>query len=80
MPRASTASRYWGNVSNSPQGTPAASVSKLMSSTCWSVRASSGTPSARMGAMEKPQLPAMTDVTPWKDDGVRFGSQKTCAS
>ena len=51
-----------------------------MSSTCWRVRASSDTPSARMGAMENPQLPAMTEVTPWKEDGVRFGSQKTCAS
>ena len=51
-----------------------------MSSTCWSVRASSGTPAAVMGAMEKPQLPAMTVVTPWNEDGVRFGSQNTCAS
>ena len=51
-----------------------------MSSTCCSVRASSDTPSARMGAMEKPQFPAMTEVTPWKEDGVRFGSQNTCAS
>ena len=51
-----------------------------MSSTCWSVRASSDTPSARMGAIEKPQLPAITVVTPWKEEGVRSGSQNTCAS
>ena len=67
-------------VSNSPQGTPTESVSKLMSSTCWRVRASSATPSGRIGAMENPQLPATTVVTPWNDDGVRSGSQKTCAS
>ena len=68
------------NVSNSLQGTPAASVSKLMSSTCWSVRARRATPSDRMGAMEKPQFPATTVVTPWKLEGVRSGSQNTCAS
>ena len=75
-----TASRYCGNVSNSSQGTPTESVSKLMSSTCWRVRARSATPSGRMGAMENPQLPAITVVTPWKDDGVRSGSQNTWAS
>ena len=51
-----------------------------MSSTCWSVRASSATPSGRMGAMENPQLPATTVVTPWNEDGVRSGSQNTWAS
>ena len=30
--------------------------------------------------MEKPQFPAITDVTPWKDDGVSQGSQNTWAS
>ena len=30
--------------------------------------------------MENPQLPAITVVTPWNDDGVRSGSQKTWAS
>ena len=30
--------------------------------------------------MEKPQFPAMTVVTPWNDEGVRAGSQKTWAS
>ena len=34
------------------------------------VRASRRHSAARMGAMEKPQLPATTVVTPWKDDGV----------
>ena len=37
-------------------------------------------PSGRMGAMENPQLPATTVVTPWDDEGVRSGSQKTWAS
>ena len=71
---------YSPKVSNSPHGTPAESVSKLMSSTCWRVRAMSSTPSAVMGAMENPVLPATTEVTPWKEDGVSRGSQKTCAS
>ena len=30
--------------------------------------------------MENPQLPATTDVTPWKEEGVSDGSQKTWAS
>ena len=38
------------------------------------------TPSGRMGAIEKPQLPAITVVTPWNDEGVRSGSQNTWAS
>ena len=33
-----------------------------------------------MGAMEKPQLPATTVVTPWNADGVSAGSQNTWAS
>ncbi len=74
------ASRYCGNVSKSPHGTPTDSVSKLMSSTFCSVRASSETASGLIGAIEKPQLPATTLVTPWNDDGVSDGSQKTCAS
>ncbi len=44
-----------------------------MSSTCWRVRASSSTPSGRIGAIENPQLPAITVVTPWNDDGVSAG-------
>ena len=33
-----------------------------------------------IGAIENPQLPAITVVTPWCDDGVRAPSQKTWAS
>ena len=51
-----------------------------MSSTCWRVRAIRLTASGRMGAIENPQLPAITVVTPWYDDGVNQGSQKTWAS
>ncbi len=51
-----------------------------MSSTCISVRARSSRCSGRHGAIEKPQLPATTLVTPWKLDGVSAGSQKTWAS
>ena len=36
--------------------------------------------SGRTGAIEKPQLPATTDVTPCQHDGVRAGSQNTWAS
>ena len=72
MPWRSTESRYCGNVSKS-HGTPASSVARLMSSTCCSVRESSARCSGRHGAIEKPQLPAITDVTPWYDDGVNDG-------
>ena len=51
-----------------------------MSSTFSSVRAMSSRSAGRVGAMEKPQLPATTVVTPWKHDGVSAGSQKTWAS
>ena len=37
-------------------------------------------PVGRIGAIENPQLPAITVVTPWNDDGVSRGSQKTWAS
>ena len=36
--------------------------------------------SGRHGAIEKPQLPATTVVTPWYDDGLSCGSQNTWAS
>ena len=68
-----------GKVSKS-HGTPASSVARLMSSTCCNVRDSRSRCSGWHGAIEKPQLPAITDVTPWYDDGVSDGSQKTCAS
>ena len=51
-----------------------------MSSTCMRVRARRSRCSGRHGAIEKPQLPATTVVTPWKLDGVSAGSQNTCAS
>ena len=51
-----------------------------MSSTFSSARAIASRPASRVGAIEKPQLPATTVVTPWKHEGVSAGSQKTCAS
>ena len=51
-------------------GTPANSVSGDMSSTCCSVRTSSSRCSGRTGAIEKPQLPATTLVTPCQHDGT----------
>jgi hypothetical protein len=32
------------------------------------------------GAIEKPQLPPITVVTPWSGEGESVGSQKACAS
>ena len=72
-------SRYSGNVSNS-HGMPALSDAGSMSSTFSSVLAMRPRSSGRVGAMEKPQLPATTVVTPWKHDGVSAGSQNTWAS
>ena len=80
VPRRSTEPRYSGNVSKS-HGMPAASDAGSMSSTFSSVRAISvAVGPASVGAMEKPQLPATTVVTPWKHDGVSAGSQNTWAS
>jgi hypothetical protein len=59
---------------------PAASAATSMSSTFCSVCAISSRCSGRVGAIENPQLPAITVVTPWNDDGVSAGSQNTCAS
>ena len=79
VPRRSTDARYSEKVEKS-HGMPAPSVSTFMSSTFSSVRAMMSWCSGRVGAIEKPQLPATTVVTPWKHDGVSAGSQKTCAS
>ena len=51
-----------------------------MSSTCWRVRPISDRCSGRHGAIENPQLPATTLVTPCQDEGVSAGSQNTWAS
>ena len=58
-----TESRYSGKVEKS-HGTPASSVATSMSSTFSSVRAMRLWCSGRVGAMEKPQLPATMVVTP----------------
>ena len=79
VPRRSTESRYSGNVEKS-HGIPAARVATSMSSTFSSVRAITSRCSGRVGAIEKPQFPATTVVTPWKHDGVSSGSQNTWAS
>ncbi len=65
---------------NRSHGTPSVSAATSMSSTFSSVRAIRLRCSGRVGAIEKPQLPATTVVTPWKHDGVRPGSQNTWAS
>jgi hypothetical protein len=75
----STESRYSGKVEKS-HGIPALSVAKFMSSTFSNVRAITSWWSGRVGAIENPQFPATTVVTPWKHDGVSAGSQNTWAS
>ena len=80
-PRASTASRYSGNVSNghcSPS--PARSASALMPSTFSSVRTMRSRCAGRVGATPKPQLPMTTVVTPCHGDTVSMRSQKIWAS
>jgi len=79
VPRRSTDARYSGKVAKS-HGMPAASAATSMSSTFSRVRAINSWCSGRVGAIEKPQLPATTDVTPCQHDEVKPGSQKTCAS
>ncbi len=59
---------------------PASSMRSDMSSTACSVRTIVPRCSGRVGAIEKPQLPATTDVTPCQHDDVSPGSQNTCAS
>jgi len=63
-PRRSTEARYSGNVEKS-HGMPSCRAATSMSSTFSSVRAMRSRCSGRVGAMEKPQLPATTVVTPW---------------
>ena len=79
VPCRSTDARYSGNVAKS-HGMPAASDATSMSSTFSRVRAICMRRSGIVGAIEKPQLPATTVVTPWKHDGVSAGSQNTWAS
>jgi len=48
-----------------------------MSSTFSSVRTITSWCSGRVGAIANPQLPAITVVTPWNEDGRSARSQKT---
>ena len=80
VPRRPIDARYSGNVMKSSHGMPAVSDSTSMSSTFSSVRAICIRRSGTTGAIENPQFPATTVVTPWKQDGVSAGSQNTCAS
>ena len=79
MPACSTSFRYSSKVSKS-QLIPASSMRSDMSSTVCSVLTIARRCSGRVGAMEKPQLPAITDVTPCQHDDDSAGSQNTCAS
>lgn len=64
VPRRSTDARYSGKVSKS-HGMPAISEAGSMSSTFSSVSAIVSRSFSRVGAIENPQLPATTVVTPW---------------
>ena len=79
MPLRSTAPRYSANVSKF-QAMPASSIFSDMSSTACSVRTIAPRWGSRVGAIENPQLPATTDVTPCQHDDVSAGSQNTWAS
>ena len=59
---------------------PASSMRSDMSSTAWRVLTIARRCSGRVGAIENPQFPAMTDVTPGQHDDDSAGSQNTCAS
>ena len=63
-PWLATDARYSGKLAKS-HGMPAASAATSMSSTFSSVRAMRSWCSTRVGAIENPQLPATTVVTPW---------------
>ncbi len=80
VPEPSTRSRYSPKLRQS-QGTPSSSASRAMPSTftiiCLRYSPSDSSPS---GASVKPQLPAITEVTPNRFDGVARGSQKIWAS
>ena len=59
---------------------PACSVAERMSSTLTSVAIIDSRSAGGQGAIEKPQLPATTEVTPSWLDGLSAGSHSTCGS
>ncbi|CAB4909906.1 unannotated protein [freshwater metagenome] len=69
-------SRYSGKVSQ-PHRMPAASAVPGMSSTPSMSSLSHWRLSGATGAKPTPQFPMTTVVTPWKHEGVRYGSQVT---
>ncbi len=80
-PRASTASRYWGNDSKGQSSpSPARRAAALMPSTFSRVRMMSSRLAGRVGATPKPQLPMTTVVTPCQGDTVIIRSHSTWAS
>ena len=77
--RCSSAARYSAK-SSQPQGIPALSAGKGMSSTTANMWVRYSRSSGRHGASVNPQLPVITLVTPCQDEDVHSGSQKTWAS
>ena len=79
VPRSATRARYSGCDSND-HSIPARNVATRMSSTPSRVRSSDARCSGGHGAIEYPQFPATTAVTPCAEDGMRSGSHSTCGS
>src|SRR5216684_1716376 len=75
----STASRYWGKVSQDHL-IPASIAIGEISSARSRLRITSSLSFSGQGASENPQFPITTLVTPCQQEQVPIGSQKTCAS
>ena len=74
-----SSARYSGKLSKL-QSIPASSAATGMPSTSARLRAICSRRSGGHGAMEKPQLPMTTVVTPSDGEGVAWLSQVSCAS
>ena len=77
--RASSASRYWGKVSQF-QGRPSVITTSGTSSTPSMTLTRMSRCSGLQGAKPTPQLPMTTEVTPCPDDGASRFSQVACPS
>ena len=75
--RVSRKSRYSGNVSHAPQGTPSCSALPGMSSTPSMSSMSVSCSPGGHGAKPTPQLPITSVVTPLPKDGSSSSSQVT---
>ena len=77
--RPSSRSSHEPKLSHS-RSRPASSASTGIPSTRASIGSRYAAASGSIGAIEKPQLPPITVVTPCSDDGVAAGSHMICGS